>query len=86
MSKYTYEPRTREQFHRDPKAQKLLRQFMKNGGEGGGLGVSDSFRDGYTYAFELSDSQRAAVDRLMEDYAGLDLGSALRLVLQSEME
>ena len=63
-SKYSYEPRTRAQFHRDPQAQKLLRQFMKNGGEGGGAGRTDEFRAGYVYAFEMSEEEKRAVDAL----------------------
>lgn len=79
-AKYSYEPRTRAQFHRDPQAQKLLRQFMKNGGEGGGAGRSDDFRAGYAYTFELSEDEKRAVDALRAENEGLSLAQAVALV------
>lgn len=82
-SKYSYEPRTRAQFHRDPQAQKLLRQFMKNGGEGGGAGRTDEFRAGYVYAFELSEEEKRAVDALRAENEGLSLAQAVSLVEMS---
>lgn len=83
MAKHSYEPRTRAQFHRDPQAQKLLRQFMKNGGEGGGVGRSDDYRAGHEYAFELTDEQKRFVDALREKYEGLGLADAIALMKQS---
>lgn len=82
-SKYSYEPRTRAQFHRDPQAQKLLRQFMKNGGEGGGAGRTDEFRAGYVYAFEMSEEEKRAVDALRAENEGLSLAQAVSLVEMS---
>lgn len=82
-SKYIYEPRTRAQFHRDPQAQKLLRQFMKNGGEGGGAGRTDEFRAGYVYAFEMSEEEKRAVDALRAENEGLSLAQAVSLVEMS---
>lgn len=86
MAKYSYEPRSREQFKRDPKAQKLLRQFMKNGGEGGGEGKTSEYRAGYVYTFELSETQRAAVGRMLAENEGMTLGVAIQLVLASELK
>lgn len=83
MAKYSYEPRSREQFKRDPKAQKLLRQFMKNGGEGGGEGKTSEYRAGYVYTFELSETQRSAVDRLREENEGMTLAIAIALIQES---
>jgi len=82
-AKYGYEPRTRAQFHRDPQAQKLLRQFMKNGGEGGGAGRTDEFRAGYVYAFEMSEEEKRAVDALRAENEGLSLAQAVSLVEMS---
>ena len=82
-AKYIYEPRTRAQFHRDPQAQKLLRQFMKNGGEGGGAGRTDEFRAGYVYAFEMSEEEKRAVDALRAENEGLSLAQAVSLVEMS---
>lgn len=82
-AKYSYEPRTRAQFHRDPQAQKLLRQFMKNGGEGGGAGRTDEFRAGYVYAFEMSEEEKRAVDALRAENEGLSLAQAVSLVEMS---
>lgn len=86
MAKHSYEPRTRAQFHRDPQAQKLLRQFMKNGGEGGGIGRSDDYRAGHEYAFDLNDEEKRAVDALREKYEGLGLADAIALMKQSKGE
>lgn len=86
MANHTYEPRTRAQFHRDPQAQKLLKQFMKGKGEGGGLGRSDAYRAGHEYAFEIDDAQRAAVDALRAEHEGLELGDAIALVKQSAVQ
>jgi hypothetical protein len=77
---------TRAKFHADPKAQKLLRQFMSNKGEGGGAGKSSEFRAGYVYAFELSETQKRAVDALRKQYEGLELHQAIDLVLSAEMK
>lgn len=85
MAKYSYEPRSREQFKRDPKAQKLLRQFMKNGGEGGGEGKTSEYRSGFTYTFELTQSQREAVDKLREENEGMPLEVAVELIQRSKM-
>lgn len=74
---------TRAQFHRDPEAQRLLRQFMNNKGEGGGVGRTTEFRAGYAYAFEMSDAQRQAVDELRARNEGLKLWQAIDLVLNS---
>jgi hypothetical protein len=84
MANHTYEPRTRAQFHRDPVAQKLLRQFMKNGGEGGGVARSDDYRAGHEYAFDLTDEQKKTVDELREKYEGLGLADAIALMKQSQ--
>ena len=86
MANHTYEPRTRAQFHRDPQAQKLLRQFMKNGGEGGGVGRSDDYRAGHEYAFDLTAEQKKVVDELREKYEGLGLADAIALMKQSQGE
>lgn len=86
MAKYSYEPRSREQFKRDPQAQKLLRQFMKSGGEGGGEGKTSEYRSGFTYTFEMTSNQREAVDKLREENEGMSLGVAIQLVLASELK
>lgn len=85
MAKYSYEPRSREQFKRDPQAQKLLRQFMKNGGEGGGEGKTSEYRSGFTYTFELTNTQREAVDKLREENEGMPLAIAIALIQESEV-
>ena len=86
MANHTYEPRTRAQFHRDPVAQKLLKQFMKGKGEGGGIGKGDAYRAGHEYAFELGEEQKKAVDKLREQYEGLELADAIALVKQAALK
>ena len=85
MAHHSYEPRTRAQFHRDLQAQKLLRQFMKNGGEGGGVSRSDDYRAGHEYAFELTEAQKKFVDELREKYEGLGLSDAIALMKQAAL-
>lgn len=85
MANHTYEPRTRAQFHRDPVAQKLLKQFMKGKGEGGGLGKGDAYRAGHEYAFELTEAQKKFVDELREKYEGLGLADAIALMKQAAL-
>lgn len=73
---------TRERFKKDPRAQKLMRQFMHSAGEGGGAGRSEEFRAGYAYAFELDDAQRRAVDELRAKKPDMGLKDAILEILK----
>jgi hypothetical protein len=73
---------TRERFKKDPRAQKLMRQFMNSNGEGGGAGRSEEFRAGYAYAFELDDAQRRAVDELRATKPDMSLKDAILEILK----
>lgn len=66
----------------DKRAQRLLRQFMNNGGTG--TINTKEYQAGYVYAFRFNEEQKAVVASLQD--SGLDFSDAVKTVENDTIE